>query len=146
MKTLFLKITLILTLSITFISCAQNKKEANTDTATTTMEAVQRKVITLITPEELSKVNNGIQLVDVRTPKEYAEGHIPNADNINFYDPNFAEQIGKLDKDKAIYIYCRSGGRSGRAAQQLKKMGFTKIYDLQGGIMNWNKNNFETVK
>lgn len=79
-----------------------------------------------------------VQLVDVRTPKEYKEGHIINAINIDYYNtPVFQKSFKKLDPDKAIYIYCRSGARSLKAANRLIDMGFKKVYDLKGGYMRW---------
>lgn len=82
-----------------------------------------------------------IQLIDVRTPEEYQQGHIKNAKNINIYDPNFEKDIQKLDKSKPVYIYCRSGNRSRSAAQVLSSNGFKTIYDLQGGITSWQSAN-----
>ncbi len=78
-------------------------------------------------------------LVDVRTPEEYAEGHINGALNINWNDPAFMDEMAKLDKNKPVFVYCKSGNRSGQAAEALKGMGFKEIYDLQGGITGWKK-------
>jgi len=79
-----------------------------------------------------------VQLVDVRTPKEYNDGHIRNSINIDYYNtPEFLEFFKKLDMEKPLYIYCRSGARSLKAAQRLVNMGFNKIYDLKGGFMRW---------
>lgn len=79
-----------------------------------------------------------VQLVDVRTPREYKNGHIKNAINIDFYDKaNFERSFDKLDKNKPVYLYCRSSARSQKAAQILVNMGFPKIYDLKGGYMRW---------
>lgn len=78
-----------------------------------------------------------IQLVDVRTPDEYNSGHIKNAKNIDFFATSFTNQFEKLDKEKPVYIYCRSGARSKKASNKLSEMGFTEIYDLQGGYLNW---------
>jgi rhodanese-related sulfurtransferase len=83
------------------------------------------------------KKKRKIQLLDVRTPEEYAEGHLKNAQNLNFHNENFKSQIAQLNKKKPIYLYCRSGGRSGKTATMLKEMGFTQVYDLQGGITQW---------
>lgn len=81
-----------------------------------------------------------IQLVDVRTPKEFENGHIKKALNIDFFNKaDFIEQFNKLDKNKAVYVYCRSGNRSAKAARRLDSIGFKKIYDLQGGYLNWTK-------
>jgi len=144
MKSLITKIALLLILSISLIACAQNKKS---DTNTTnTAVSQEQKVISLITPKDLNTRNTGIQLVDVRTPEEYAEGHIKNAININLFDDNFEEQMSKLDKSKDIYVYCLKGGRSGKASNQLEKIGFSKVYDLEGGFQNWQKKNLEVEK
>jgi rhodanese-related sulfurtransferase len=79
-----------------------------------------------------------IQLIDVRTPDEYKSGHIKNAKNIDFYSGNFNAEFNKLDKEKPVYIYCRSGSRSRQSANKLAAMGFKRIYDLEGGILNYN--------
>ncbi|MBR5105665.1 MAG: rhodanese-like domain-containing protein [Alistipes sp.] len=78
----------------------------------------------------------GVQLVDVRTASEYAEGHIPNAVNIDVFDSNFAEKIAELDKEQTVAIYCRSGRRSKSAAEQAVKLGF-KVVELDGGVLSW---------
>lgn len=79
----------------------------------------------------------GVQLIDVRTPQEFASGHLPNAVNINISGPDFEEKMQGLDKNKPVLVYCKSGGRSGRACSQLKEMEFTTIIDLDGGITDW---------
>ena len=79
-----------------------------------------------------------IQLVDVRTPREYKGGHIGKAINIDlFQGSSFKQVIEKLDKSKPVYLYCRSGSRSKKAAQKILDMGFEKVYDLKGGYMHW---------
>lgn len=145
MKIKLLNILLIAIFSFTLTSCAQNtsKKEVKS----TETEVVEKQpIVELISPAKLNLKLGDIQLIDVRTPKEYNDGHIKDAVNTNFYDDDFIGQMSKLDKDKEIYIYCRSGGRSGRAAKKLKDQGFTKIYDLQGGFINWNKQSLEVTK
>ena len=79
----------------------------------------------------------GVQLVDVRTAAEYADGHIPNAVNIDVYSADFAEKIAKLDKERTVAIYCRSGRRSKNAAEQAVKLGF-KVVELDGGVLSWS--------
>lgn len=80
------------------------------------------------------------QIVDVRTPDEFAEGAIDNAVNMNYHDSDFAEQaVGKLDKNKPVMLYCAGGVRSAKAAKILKKQGFTEIYDLEKGYSSWKK-------
>ncbi|NHN24611.1 rhodanese-like domain-containing protein [Flavobacterium jejuense] len=78
-----------------------------------------------------------VQLIDVRTPDEFASGHLANAVNININDTDFKAKMEALDKTKPVLVYCKSGGRSGRACGQLKEMGFTSITDLDGGITDW---------
>jgi len=81
------------------------------------------------------------QIVDVRTPEEFKEGHITNAVNMNVTGDDFEKQIESLDKEKPVMVYCKSGGRSARAASILKEKGFKNVYDLDGGIIGWNKAN-----
>jgi rhodanese-related sulfurtransferase len=83
--------------------------------------------------------NKNVQLVDVRTAKEYKSGHIEHAINIDYFQQgNFKTAFEKLDKTKPLYLYCRSGNRSSKAAKLLASMGFNEIYDLQGGIIMWD--------
>lgn len=94
--------------------------------------------------EKMAELKNAV-LIDVRTPGEYSEGHLKGAKNINWNDPSFDGEVAKLDKKKPIFVYCRSGGRSGSATSALRNMGFTEVYDLQGGIMNWTRSGNEVV-
>lgn len=72
------------------------------------------------------------QILDVRTPNEWAGGKVKNAHLINIQDPEFVKKASKLDKEKPLFIYCAVGGRSAQAAQMLSKAGFKQIYNLQG--------------
>ena len=86
-------------------------------------------------------IDKNVQLIDVRTATEYESGFIDDAININFLDTeNFKKEIETLDKNKPVYIYCRSGNRSGKASQIFVDKGFTKVVDLSGGYLNWKKN------
>ena len=95
--------------------------------------------ITVISTQEMQSLlkMDQVQLVDVRTPQEFKSGYIDNAQNIDFKSPTFAQDILKLDKDKPVILYCKSGGRSAKCAEKLQQAGFTKIYDLEGGISRW---------
>ena len=84
--------------------------------------------------------NKDVQLIDVRTPEEFKEGHVDGALNIDYYSQGFETQFSKLDKEKPVYLYCRSGFRSNESAKKLAKMGFKTLYDLEGGFLNYNKN------
>ncbi len=81
------------------------------------------------------------QLVDVRTQGEYAEGHIAGAANIDIYSETFKNEISNLDKNTPVYVYCRSGGRSGKAMSIMKDMGFVEVYNLEGGMNAWQSSN-----
>lgn len=82
--------------------------------------------------------DKGVVLIDVRTPEEFAQGAIEGAKNIDFFNQqNFIKQISSLDKSEPVYVYCRSGNRSMKAARQLISLGFEKVYDLAGGYMAW---------
>lgn len=80
-----------------------------------------------------------VQLIDVRTPGEFAEGTIEGAKNIDFYDATFKDQISKLDKNVPTLIFCRSGGRSAKALEMFKAAGFSTVLELEGGYLNWVK-------
>lgn len=69
-------------------------------------------------------------IVDVRTPAEYAEGHVDGAVNIDVQDPAFAERIESLDEGAPTFVYCRTGNRSAAAAAQMTQAGFTDVTDL----------------
>ena len=84
-------------------------------------------------------IGKDVQLIDIRTPKEYAAGFIDDAVNIPIANKDqFVNQFLKLDKEQPIYIYCYSGIRSHRAANMLVDLGFTKIYDFKGGWKAWS--------
>lgn len=80
----------------------------------------------------------GVQLIDVRTANEYSSGHIAKAQNIDYFKTSeFTTKVNKLDKDTPVYLYCRSGNRSQRAAAKLDSLGFKIIFDLEDGYNNW---------
>ena len=76
-------------------------------------------------------------LLDVRTDREFAMGHIRGAAQIDFYRNDFREELAKLDPNVPVYVYCRSGNRSGQAAKMMKSMGFKTVYNLEGGMGAW---------
>lgn len=78
-----------------------------------------------------------VQLVDVRTAKEYSEGHIPGATNIDVNAPDFEEKIKVLNKEENIAIYCRSGRRSKMAAEKLTAAGY-RVIELNTGFLSWD--------
>jgi thioredoxin 1 len=84
--------------------------------------------------------SQSLQLLDVRTPGEFSQGHIPNAVNYDWLGNKFDEQTKDLDKTQPVYLYCQSGGRSASAAKKLVSEGF-EVYELKGGMMNWRSQN-----
>ena len=108
----------------------------------------QTEKIQLISSAELKEISKieGVQLVDVLTPGEYKDGHIPNALNIDFLDKNFQKNIQQLDKTKPVIVYCQRGGRSAKCASQLIADGFDKIYDLDHGFFEWKSSDLEIEK
>ena len=85
-----------------------------------------------------SKVTEaGIITLDVRTPGEFNEGHIEGAQLIDFQSGNFENEIATLDKSKTYAVYCRSGNRSGQAVKVMSDAGFSNLYNLNGGVIDW---------
>ena len=76
----------------------------------------------------------GVTVIDVRTPEEYAAGHLDGAVNMNVEGPDFGAQIATLDTAGTVAVYCRSGRRSAAAADQMADAGFTTIVNLDGGL------------
>jgi thioredoxin len=77
------------------------------------------------------------QILDVRTPEEYASEHLQNAQNVNWLSPDFVANTSKYDKSKPVFVYCKSGRRSHLAAEKLAELGFTTIIEMEGGILKW---------
>ncbi len=95
---------------------------------------------------ELLENNKDVVVLDVRTPEEYKEGHLEGAELINFYDADFEARVKALDKEKEYVIYCRSGGRSGKATEKMEELGFKNIHNMNGGILAWNRAGLATTK
>lgn len=76
-------------------------------------------------------------ILDVRTPDEYAEGHLEGSLQLDFYEPDFATRVGELDPDVPYLVYCRSGNRSGQTRALMEQLGFTDVADIDGGIVAW---------
>lgn len=96
-----------------------------------------------VTPDEAAELirsnagNRNFVILDIRTPGEYRNGHVPNSVLLDFYSPGFRDSLAALDKNKTYLIYCRSDNRTGRAIGIMRELGFGKIYELRGGIKSW---------
>jgi rhodanese-related sulfurtransferase len=94
--------------------------------------------IDLSVTEFSSKVAEaGVITLDVRTPGEYAEGHLEGAQLIDFQSGNFENEISSLDKNATYAVYCRSGNRSGQAVKVMLDAGFTNVFNMNGGVIDW---------
>ncbi len=122
-KTKSIIVTLIFLLSI---SCSNSQNFKSVDVAE--FKSILEK-------------NSEIQLVDVRTEDEFKGGHIKNAKNISIASEKWSSSIGNLDKTKPVLVYCLSGGRSKKAAAELKELGFREVIELDGGYLAWSKAN-----
>lgn len=100
--------------------------------------AQQSTLVTPQTADSLLRNVPAIQLLDVRTPGEFASGHLRNARNLDIRDPEFEKKIAQLDPKRPLVVYCLAGSRSAKAAEILSKAGFKQIYDVQGGFVKWS--------
>jgi rhodanese-related sulfurtransferase len=136
---------ILLVLSVMALSC-NSPSETTTSTQNNSAvveETTTQSSYTILTVADFkvkmeSFAGTDFSLVDVRTPGEVADGTMENAVNIDFNNANFSVELAKLDKSKPLMLFCRSGARSGRASSIAKELGFTEIYDLQGGFMAWS--------
>src|SRR5690348_2571151 len=90
--------------------------------------------------------NEGVILLDVRTPEEYSKGFISRAVNMDYNDPEFDKRIEKLDKNQTYYVYCLAGGRSSAAINKMKSAGIERVHELKGGVMAWKKEGLPMVE
>jgi rhodanese-related sulfurtransferase len=143
------KISILALISIFILSCGSTKEVVKQDMEDEISETIDNSISDLedvvsiisddVTAEEFKALidkNDGL-ILDVRTKDEVAEGKIENAINLDYYSETFKDDIAKLDKDKPVYVYCRSGGRSGGAKKIMTSMGFKAVYNLKGGYSNW---------
>ncbi|MHB1315170.1 MAG: rhodanese-like domain-containing protein [Christensenellales bacterium] len=146
MKNFLFSITILMVFLLFLASCTAtvSPKPSTVPAATMLGEAVSSEAYRTISPKQAKEMiaKEGVLLVDVRTPEEYAEGHIPGSillPSEEITKGNFASVLP--DKEAVTIVYCRSGRRSAIAAAELAKAGYTNVYDL-GGIIDWP---YETV-
>lgn len=116
-------------------SSSETVQEKSTDTAPLHKEAP------MLEPVDFDKARskNNAVLVDVRMPQEFEQGHINEAVNINFFDPNFKNQLLDLDKGRKYFVYCKNDSRSERAAEFMMQNDFQDVYVLKGGYVAWKE-------
>lgn len=101
-----------------------------------------------ITVEDAAKKmgEEGVCVLDVRTPAEHASGYIAGSENIDFYEKNFMSNIEKLDHSKTYIVHCKSGGRSSKTVKMMQELGFAAAYSLAGGFSEWVKKGMQVAK
>ena len=92
------------------------------------------------------RYDDNFVIMDVRTPEEYADGHIEKAINLDYYSETFEDELDKLDKDNIYLIYCRTSRRSGLALDIMAELGFREVYNMLGDIEEWEAAKLPTVK
>jgi rhodanese-related sulfurtransferase len=138
-KIAWLLLALVMALTLCF-GCSAPEKET------------PAQIIEDITVEQANDliIENGdnpdFMIVDVRTPEEYAEGHIEKSVLIDINGDNFEAKIGELDKNGKYLVYCRSGNRSGQAVDYMQEQGFIEVYNMLGGIGAWTAAGLPAVK
>lgn len=120
-------ILILLFAIISIISCSQKKQEIQN------ISVLEFKN---------SKTENAI-ILDVRTEEEISQGQIEGASSLDFYSSNFENSLSLIQKEKEVFVYCQTGGRSKKAAKLLAQMGQFKVYNLEEGIRAWKENGFE---
>ncbi|MTI32956.1 rhodanese-like domain-containing protein [Xanthovirga aplysinae] len=126
-------------------SCAQENKTSAVKQES--QETISQR-LNKLSASELKQVimsKADIILLDVRTPGELASGKLEGAISIDYNAEGFEEKVQKLDPNKQIYVYCRSGRRSEKASEILSKFGF-EVFDLKGGILSWEEEGYKIVK
>jgi rhodanese-related sulfurtransferase len=130
---------MLLTLLLTaFVACTTYAEPNKPATTTAAKPAVAPKDVSPDEAEALIKGKPGILILDIRTPDEYAEGHIPGAKNVDCFGDDFDKQVAALDASKPVLVHCASGGRSGQNMEKLTGMKkFIVIYHLKAGFNGW---------
>jgi phage shock protein E len=102
--------------------------------------ATDNIVLKTVSSSEFAKeiANTDPVILDIRTPAEFSEGHIAEAVNIDYYEADFSTRLKELDKNASYLIYCRTGNRSSKALELMRSYGFTRVYELGGGIVAWS--------
>ena len=128
--------SLIIIISIqSLVACPANESES----VYKNLDAVKTKKIIA----HYKKDKKTLTIIDVRTKEEYDREHFPKAKLINFFGSDFEKKLKELDKNKSYLLHCQSGGRSKGALNKMQKLGFKRVYHLDGGILAWKKSGGE---
>ena len=127
-------------LALGLVGCRE-KTDSETSPEDAKSEATAGSESTEIKADELAEMlqaRPGLVVIDIRTPAEFAEGHIEGAINIDFLDAGFAEAVAGIDTSAPTAFHCRSGGRSGQAESVFEALPFAELYHFSGGSIAWS--------
>ncbi len=128
----------LLFFSLTFFACQSDSSTGTSTTSPNKTLVIKGKLEPATFKRKLAASPDAL-LIDVRTPQEFDQGHLDNALNIDYHGDDFDQKMAALDKSKPVFLYCKSGGRSGKTFHKLKKMGFKDVYDMKGGYTAWSE-------
>ena len=134
-------LTTLLTIAVLvsfFTALAEDKGTPKAPPAAAARATPTYKNVKVAAFDKLRQTGTNVVL-DVRTKKEFQDGHLPGAMLIDFMGDDFEKEIAKLDKNKTYLIHCASGGRSARACKKMEQLGFKSLYNLEGGLTAWEK-------
>ncbi|HEY94975.1 MAG TPA: rhodanese-like domain-containing protein [Dehalococcoidia bacterium] len=135
---------LVLTCITVVTGCTATETNTEPKIAAVSEKAIQTTIITNVTAQEAYTLiqeksdDPDFKVLDVRTPDEYNTGHVEGAINIDYNSDTFKEKLDTLDKSGKYLVYCRSGNRSSEAVKVMEELGFTMIYHMNGGIIDWS--------
>ncbi|MDP2013537.1 MAG: rhodanese-like domain-containing protein [Actinomycetota bacterium] len=149
-RALALSIAALATIGIGLAGCSSS--EVGNATGSSAVQGPAAPVAVPSAPERVDAArfaevvaSPGVTIIDVRTPEEFAAGHIQGAVNYNVQGPDFGNQIGALEPAGTYAVYCRSGNRSQAAVAVMSQAGITGIYELESGIVGWEQAGLPTV-
>ena len=157
----YLLIILLLIVCVTLYAC-YSLTSTSTSTLTDTSQPATTSLNTITTPTsqlvptistidaynliQQNSNNSNLIIIDVRTTDEFNNSHLASAINIDYYSPDFKSNVSALDKNKQYLVYCRTGVRSAAATQIMLDLGFKDVLNMNGGITQWQKDGYPTVK
>ena len=137
---------LSLFMGVSLMACGQTQDQSSTD-KNSVKEQVSEPIVISVEEFKSKMENPEAQLIDVRTDGEVREGMLPGATQLDESNwSNFVKGAENLDRNKPVLVYCRSGVRSHKSAKYLAENGFKEVYDMKGGIIDWNRKNGEIIK
>ncbi len=149
-KPIQISIAAICISSFALISCGERHLTTKTaETASSQPKTSKTSVIQNVSAKQAAELlakQPDLGIIDVRTPQEFAQGHLKGAINVNFKAPDFDQKLAKLDKTKPYLLHCRSGHRSGNALRHFRALGFRKIYHMNKGMNDWLANGLPVEK